>query len=903
MNPRLITLRRVLLAGVFLCNAALLSPLTHAQAPAADPLPALNQALTEANQGSSDARKRLAVRRVIRDAEQLVEAQKDSPTRFPILEFLFRARQQLIAVDSDTEHRKALLETCRELVKAPDDMASLRVQADLLLSQAELAKQGGDANARANSLRPFVARYIDTTEGARVLRMAMVMALELGDNRVVTDLQEMIEENFAGDLEMIEFQRDQLGGQVFGAPFAGAFERSDGKIIRYPMDAFGRMILCVFWSNDEEGLKFLKGLAAGAAEMKDKLAGRLEIVSFNLNDLPDAGESVLRGMGVDWQALRLPGGRKNPIYKAYARSDPKMLLASPTGYSAMIMSGTTKARVDESGETDYARILGSSVAREWGDPRYIAQLGSLTTGDFLVLDPEGGINPALPPELKATATGGGAKPLSIGSTSVPEETLRAIQQSIVAPPQRYRLTPSEALANYRKTADLCRKAIADHPAADNLWIVRNRLITALMGQWKTNADLKSLEAAVSEAKAALDAGYPQGCDVIPRFCLARGALLNLTADPQKILDDFIATSGGENAPGPALAAASLLALDTADRRSFERYKKLILAKHTGHPMMWTYTAFLLDRHHAYWLFQVPFSAGWSYGKRQGYFMSRGDIEEGQRMLRTELRTLDGKSLRIPEDLDSEWTFIVFAQPGPWAQKRDDTLPPSPLAAMTGAGTFADSRPAGEVKVMLAILGGEPDAIRANLDAQVDPKRKQPALQCPVLILPGGAANPLVQQLGFLSEDQNLNSVLLRKDGRIALAMSGFMGTQDTRYMQTPANVIAKVDEEFITATLERGDVEAAKQRILTLAPPFDPNAVDEKGRKLKAPVYSLAHLRARARVYAALKDWDKALADANEVVERQLGTDSGMSLRTAELDASEALRDEIRNLIRNAKIE
>ncbi|MFU8892094.1 MAG: hypothetical protein ACNA8L_00555 [Luteolibacter sp.] len=889
-------------AVLLIAFSILLPPIATAQDAAADPLTSLNQALAEAKDGSSDARKRLAVRRVIRDAETLVEAQKDAPARFPILEFLFRARQQLIALDNDAEHRKALLETCRELVKAPGDMATLRVEADLLLTQADLAKQGANATARANSLRPFVERYIDTAEGARVLRMAMVMALELGDSRVVTGLQEMIEENFAGDLAMIEFQRDKLGGQVFGAPFAGAFERSDGKIIRYPMDAFGRVMQCVFWSNNEEGLKFIKGLAAGDAETKNELGDRLEIVSFNLDDLPDAGESILRGLDVDWQALRLPGGRDNPIYKAYAQSDPKMLTVSPTGTSAMIMSGTERKRVDESGETDFARILGSSVAREWGDPRYLAQLLSLSAGDFLVIDPEGGINPVLPPELKATARDGSAKPLSLGTTSVPEETLRTIQKSIVAPSLRYRLTPTEALASYRKTADLCRMAIADHPAADNLWIVRNRLITALMGQWKTRADVTLLEAAVTEAQTAIEAGYPQGCDVIARFCLARGALLDPVADPQRILNDFIAESGGESAPGPALAAASLLALDIADRGSFKRLKKRILAEHTEHPAMWTYTAFLLDRYHDYWLFQVPFTAGWSFGRRQNYFMAKGDIEDASRMLQTELLTLDGKPLRIPADLDSEWTLIVFIQPGPWSTTRDDGLPPNPARIAAGATDFTASRPQGDFSVMLATLGGEPDAIRANLEALIDPKRKQSGVECPVLIVPNGVENPLIQRLGMLSEDKNVNGVLVRKGGRIALAMSGFIGNQDQRYISTPANVIAKADEDFITATLERGDVEAAKQRILTLAPPFDPNAVDEKGRKLKAPQYSLAHLRARARVYAALKEWDKALADAEEVVSRQLSTDGSMSLRTDELDASESLRDEIRTLA-NAKAE
>jgi len=97
----------------------------------------------------------------------------------------------------------------------------------------------------------------------------------------------------------------------------------------------------------------------------------------------------------------------------------------------------------------------------------------------------------------------------------------------------------------------------------------------------------------------------------------------------------------------------------------------------------------------------------------------------------------------------------------------------------------------------------------------------------------------------------------------------------------------------INAALKRGDVAAAEKRIMELAPPYDPNAVDDRGRKLKEPKYSLAHIRARARVYMALKKWNKALEDAELVVARQLGAAGGMSLRTDELNESEALRDMI----------
>lgn len=846
-----------------------------------------DKAMAATADGGSEARQRLALRRVIRDAEQLVAANKADPSHFLGLEFLFRAHQRLIAMDDDAAHRKTLLEICRELVKAPDDLAELRLEADLLLNQAELAKQGADAEARANALRPLVERYVDTPVGAKALRMAMLIALELGDTNLINHLRGLIAERFAGDHDLIAFQRDKLGGQVLGAPFAGHFTRSDGKAVRYPMDLLGRSTMLLFWSKEDSGLDYVKGIAAAALANKELVAGRMEIVSFNLDELPDAGESIIRGLGVDWPVLHLPGGRENPVFNAYVRSSPLNLRVSPTGQAALVMAGTDRVKVVENGTPDYPRTLESTLSRSWSGERYTMHLAALMAGDFLVLDPEGAIDPTLPPELKAAAIVGEIKPLSRAAASVPEETLRAIQDSFVMPPRRYRLSHQEAKAAYAKAVELSRKAIADHPAAPDLWIVRNRLIIGLLGQWKTEAKLAYLEAAITEAKAALDSGaYPQGCDLIARFCMTRAALRDPAANPGEVIDRFLSDSGGESASGPVLAAAALLALDVADRARFVNLREAILKDHTEQPGMWIFSSFLLDRYQSYWLFQEPFQAGWSYGKRENYFLSRGPADKARRMLKTEMGNTDGKTLRIPEDLDSEWTMILFSSPAPWSKVRGDGLPESPERNLISFNQFAATRPPGNVKVVLATLAGEPEKTRAELLASRN------KVDVPVLSIPDGINNPLVHRLGILSEDQGLNSVLIAKDGRIALAISG-LGQQGG----TLGDVICHEDEKVVRIALERGDVPAAKTLIMTLAPPYDPQAVDEKGRKLKKPEQHIAHLRARARVFMALKDYDKALADAEEVYTLQYGADSGMSLRTKELDEAEKLRDEIRKLM------
>jgi hypothetical protein len=89
-----------------------------------------------------------------------------------------------------------------------------------------------------------------------------------------------MEERFGNDLAMIAFQRDNLGGQLVGAPFAGVFERPDGRMIRFPMDGLGRSTMLVFWSKNGDGGEFIKRLTASYLGKKDELAPRLEIISF-----------------------------------------------------------------------------------------------------------------------------------------------------------------------------------------------------------------------------------------------------------------------------------------------------------------------------------------------------------------------------------------------------------------------------------------------------------------------------------------------------------------------------------------------------------------------------------------------------------------------------------------------
>ncbi len=852
---------------------------------AGDEIAALDAKRIEAGAAGSAARKKLAIRRVIREAESLIKKHPSASNRYEALSILFHSQQMLVSLDNSTTNRKAFLATCGKLAAAPNEYAALRLDADLLLTQAESARQGGDSHARSDALRPLVERYRDTEVEAKVIRIAMIMALEFGNNRLVNDLRKVIAQRLPGDMDLINFQRDKLAGQVFGAPFIGTFEWGDGRTARFPMDFLGTTTAVYFWTKDDGGLEDLRELAEAwkkaVADPEKNAPGRFRFVSINLDNLPDAGKSILREHGLDWPVLRLQGGRESPIYKAYCRYDPRVVTVNPTGYAAIFMTSGRSSR-------GYERNLQSWLARQWTRPDYNSQLQSIFAGEFLVMDAQGVFDPVAPPEWKAVAKGDSANQdkLSRSAESVPENKLRAIQSCFIAPPARYRASFEQMRANYEKADALCREAISSHPSAPDLWVVRNRRIVALFGLWKLKAEYQYFADAVEEARAALEAKHPPGADVVARFCLARESLRNAEADPESVIRDF-AETGGDKASGPVLAAAALLSLDVADRKLHEKYRRAYLDEYAERPAMWTATAFFLDRYHRYWMYHPPFVAGWTYGRRQGYFLGIGEPEDANRSLQIELKTLDGDTVRFPKKDEDKWTVISFVSSAEGS------------GYLARYGKFTDARPFNNVNLLTAVLNDDANATRKVLEAKKSPD------PFPTMLVPGGTQNPVVQKLGMIVEDGEdqpahhgkPNLLLLRPDGSIALSLSGltmrFLGDNVIQ------NVIELHDEKMVDEALTRGDLDEAKRLAFAFAPVEGPTPEGEK--KKPAPKISIPHLRSRAKVCLAMGDLKAAYADAEQVyltVKQKAGY---ISMRTDDLEETEALLETIRKKKDDAK--
>jgi len=836
----------------------------------------LNGKLAAVNKISSKARKKLAARRVIREAESLIKQYPSAANRYEVLSILFRGQQVLVSLDNSVTNRKTFLATCEKLAAAPDAYAALRLDADVLLTQARSARLGGDSRARSDALRPLVRRYQDTEVEAKVIRIAMIMALESGNNRLVNDLRKVIAERLPGDREMISFLRDRLGGQVFGAPFTGTFQQTDKSIIRFPMDYLGTTTAVYFWSKEDGGLEDLKELAEAwkkiLADPEKAAAGRLRFVSINVDDLPDAGESIIREHGLDWPVLHLQGGRDNAIYKTYCRHDPRVVTVSPTGYAAIFLTSSRSSR-------GYERNLQSWLARQWTRPGYNSQLQSLFAGEFLIMTPQGEFDPAAPPEWTAAAADVSRTTDRLPRTadSVPEEKLRAIQACFLHPPVRYRTPFDQLRANYEKADALCRGVIAAHGSAADLWIVRNRRITALLALWKLRGESQYFADAVKEATVAVEAGYPPGTDVIARFCLARESLRNADHNAESVIRDFV-EAHDKKGSGPVLAAGSLLALDIANRKLHEEYRRSFLDQYAASPTMWTATAFLLDRYHRYWMYHPPFTAGWTYGRRQGHFLAIGDPEDAKRTLQLELKTLEGETVRFPVQDDGKWTVISFASSAEGS------------AYLSRYGSFVEQRPVDDVNLVTAVLNDNAEVARQALEA-----RKRPDT-FPTMLVPGGMQNPVVRQLGILAEEKKPDLVLLRPDGSIAAALSGL--TMSSQHGNVIQNILELHDEKSVDEALARGDLEEARRRAFLFAPieePAPPDAKPKPPQKISNP-----HLRSRARVYLAMGNLEAAYKDAEQAYLAVNSRAGWLSLRTDDLEETEALKATILTALEQA---
>ena len=828
--------RRSVIFWIFMIVGVFSASIVHAQEIPQRDIAELKEELDEAGEARSSTRKRLAYKRVIRDGEGLIEDYAKAKNRWEVLGALYQGQRKLFELDDSSRNRDTLFEICETLSKAPDSYADLRLDADLLLMERDMSQKNADVQERTAELSKLLQRYRDTPGEARSLKMGLVIAPKLDAFELEKEIVQTLDDRFSGDHDVVTWRRKHQGFAHFRLLFTGEYERVDGTKLVFPIDGVGHTCLLFFWS---KGTPETEAKFAELLDMQSRIPGQFKIFSFNLDELPDAGQEILKEKGLDSIPMRLPEGRDNKIYQVYSARDPFVIRVNAHGHAF----SPTELITEELKELP--------MEGNFDDERYLAQIQSLVNGDFLVQVPS-------------------------SSDTILAETLSAINECWVAPPFRYRLTEQEVKQNYQKALELCESAIQKYSDAPDLWLVRNLKILALMGMWKLEMEPKLLEAAVSEANLVLKQKPPAGGDLVARFCLAKVALRKSHYLDWSPIKELVAEYGEGDVPAQVYAAASMLAMEMNAKELFEEYREKQLAVNEKETWFFPILSFLQDPVHRYRLFKSNFYLPASLARRIERATLRTiaadrnrEIDPNQK-LEVDFKTLEGETYNISKEAKGKATLLLFLEPPtdpkdnfPAEIKGEVTIDSRGkerefVGAMQRAFTIVDERLRKDVQVLIAFLSEDAERVKGLMEAN--------QWNCHALMIPEGLGNPLVQQLGILSADRLPNIVLLQPDGTISWKLSGNVHPQVRA--EGKGELMAVVGQSLMWNILKL-EIEQDIQALAKNPSDTDELFTDPYPKPNKPRIDAWSVLRHHGRAVVLYKDgkWEEALVEVDAAIE------------------------------------
>ena len=784
-------------------------------------------------------------------------------------------------MENNQLNRDIFFKTCEALAQAPDAYINYRITAELMLSERDLSARDADATERVKVLDAMVDRYRDTPGEMECLMAAIHIAPQLGAYTFKDKWVKDLSERFAGNARAIAFRRTLIGATRMDIVFSGTFDRLDGTRLCFPYDRLGHSYFAVFWSKDSPlALTKLKQLK----EQQDESPGLLELYSFNLDELPDAGQSIIKNIGLNCTVLKLPGGMRSETYRTYALKNPAALRVNQFGHAIVPPTMASQLKNEKDAEPftfakgyddfAYPRIKSTNHISGYSEyDRYLSQIQSLLIGDFLL------------------PTGASSSSVQESKQNIGQETLSVILDCFLPAPYRYRLTGDEALARYKQANERCIKALATYPDAPDSWKVRNCRIIALMGMANISGSPKYFHEAVKEAQMAASLNLPVEAMIIPKFCLAKQALRQGNKIFYSIITDFITQCGGEKAGLKAYSAAAILGIYADSRELYGRYRSRILASPPPLPReLAPVGAFFRSRYQQYYLFRgnpifYLYSRIYRFAERR-YMIDMGVKPMTRPLPSLTLKTVDGKTVSLPDTSSDRLTLLLFVEasddesgglpdafykPAGKPEKKNKT--PQPSGLLASAYALAGQPYNNGLQCVTVFLNDDVQKVKAIRDKY--------GLSGLVTVLPGGLDNPVVNQLGILSPDRNVNSFLIRRNGTIAwrkngipYQMSGYFGYISSLAWRVHINAC---DTEAGYRALKNKDYNKALQLFTgtylenkgdgTLTAP---TADLLQGQRENESKWKSSRFHGRALANLALNHYDEALADIDNAISQHL---------------------------------
>jgi len=771
----------------------------------------------------STMERRRLLKRVVRSAQSLLKEHPQARNRFQVFGVIFQTQKELMILKNDSHNQEALLGTCKKLMDAPDEYAVERIEPEVLLLQLELDRKGATEHEQAVSIAKLADSYRDTPAEEDSLIIASELAFNLGQADLLSAMRYTLSRKFRESAKAIGFLKDRFASKSSSLLFRGRFKREDGETLVLPIDRAGHVYLTCFWS---QGTRDLKQKLSAIKDLQQKYPGRFEVLSFNLDELSDAGKSTLDACGLDWTPLHLQDGSNNQLFRACG-SDSSFLIriVNANGYIILTPIRAVPDRFGRVfGPEEYLNITMDKA-------RFMSLTQTVRIGDFLVQDYSRPLERNLPPHWEKGA--------------LPAESLRAIQTCFIAPPMRYRLTKEQAIKNYTKAAGLCADLIAQHPDSSHLWFVYNRRIIALLGVWNLSGEPKYLKEALAASSAVLTEEIPRQAQVVPRFCLAKEALRQVDADSEAILAEFINATGEDKACALSIAAATVLSLDASSPVLYHKFSERLLDEQMDNPRVWPLRAYFFNKFVAGRLFRGNY-----YGSEARVFYGfrewQKNTEIQPRKFLIKLLNLKGEPMAFPHSDSDKSNVVVFMD-----LPADEISVNLQIDFVKRLDALAKSHIHKNVNFVVAFVSDDLAAVQALV------KKNNWSVER-IAMVPDGLKNPHLVRLGVFLADQRPNTFIVAHDGTIIWSMSGMyqMSTGVNAITGTVREKIQKHDLTIGQLALEQGSYEKAL-RIFTGT--FPPNP--------RAPLTLKNALRlGRARAHMGLDKWPTALQDFNAII-------------------------------------